>query len=112
MQRGLPRGELHVIDAPRQTDGTVDHNHSPIVDVDVLLGYSCGVYVLMYIEHIATGNGIPRGAHLWSPNEVARRRREYTKMANWDRSVETPVYIETPLFPSKRGLTIDKCWRM
>lgn len=105
VRRGLPRGELHVIDAPRQTDGTIDLHHTPTSDIDMLLGYSCGVYILMYIEHIATGNGIPRGAHLWSPNEVERRRREYTMMANWDRSVETPVYIESPLFPSKRGST-------
>ena len=42
----------------------------------------------MYIESIASGNDIPRGANLWSSSQIAKRRREYTIMANWDESLE------------------------
>lgn len=52
----------------------------------------------MFIESIATGNGIPRGRRLWSDADVQKRRREYTLMVTG-----ASGYIDSPLFPSKPG---------
>src|SRR3546814_3653292 len=60
----------------------------------ISIGYSCGVFVLMYIESIATGNGIPHGRDLWSKADVQRRRHDYTTMANWDQALLSSTSID------------------
>src|SRR3546814_19446804 len=94
-RRDIVVGELEFVKAPRQQDCSPADKCISLISI----GYSCGVFVLMYIESITTGNGIPHGRDLWSKADVQRRRHDYTTMENWDQALLSPTYIKYPLFP-------------
>jgi len=56
----------------------------------------------MFMEHIATGNGIPCGKTLWSQADATKRRQEYARM------IELGIYIPSKLFPIKEGMLFEK----
>lgn len=80
--------------SPQQSDGTWHFELSWLLHlIFIPPGSSCGVFTLMNIESLATGNGFALGASLWPPEIVASRRAEYREMALQKKYIPSPFFI-------------------
>lgn len=77
-------------------------SHFPSI-ADQPPGSSCGVFTLMFIESLVTGNGFPSSAKPWSAEVVADRRAEYAAILASSSSASQRTYIPTSLFPLNEG---------
>lgn len=95
---GVDYKQLIVLNCPQQSDGW-RLLQSASADLHTVY-HSCGVFVLMFAESLATGN---RGPRSWSPEAVASRREEYARILSSGTTCYEREYIPTELFPLKQG---------
>lgn len=79
------------VEQPHQLDGLT--NLIPFIT----LGHSCGVRVLMAMEHIAADLGFPN-QETWNENQVIASRNRYQSMVN------TQTYIKPAFLNDRKGI--------